>query len=128
MELKPVLTSGAPTPVGHYSQAIIYGGLVFVSGQLGIDPADPRKPLGSVETQTEQVLENIRQILRAANSDLNRVLKMTVYVSDISLWDAVNATYKRVMGEHRPARAVVPTKELHSGYQVEIEAIAASNV
>ena len=64
-------------------------------------------------------------ILTAAGSDMRRVLKATVYVSDISLWPRVNAVYAEVFGEHRPARAVVPTRELHFGYQVEIEVIAA---
>jgi 2-iminobutanoate/2-iminopropanoate deaminase len=72
-------------------------------------------------------LKNIGEILKAAGSDLSRVLKMTVYISDIELWSAVNAVYARVMGEHRPARAVVPVKELHYGFKIEIEAVAATN-
>jgi 2-iminobutanoate/2-iminopropanoate deaminase len=127
MEIKSIQTANAPTPAGHYSQAIAYGGLVFVAGQLSIDPETGEKKLGSIEEQTEQVLKNIGAILRAANSDLNRVLKMTVYVSDISLWGAVNTVFARIMGEHRPARAVVPVKELHYGFLVEIDAIAATN-
>ena len=126
MKLKSVVTTNAPAPAGHYSQAIVHDGIVYVSGQLGIDPADRERKVGSIEEQTEQVLQNIREILRAAGSDLDRVLKMTVYVSDMSLWGTVNAVYSRIMGDHRPARAVVPTKELHSGFQVEIDAIAAA--
>ena len=75
--------------------------------------------------QTEQVLANIRAILQAAGSDMNRMLKMTVYVSDIELWGKVNEVYARAFGEHRPARAVVPVNELHYGFKIEIEAIAA---
>ncbi|HKP86290.1 MAG TPA: Rid family detoxifying hydrolase [Blastocatellia bacterium] len=127
MEIKQVLTDKAPAPGGHYSQAIIHNGLVYVSGQLPIDPATGEKILGPVEAQTEQVLKNISEILKAAGSDLSRVLKMTVYVSDIELWSAVNAVYARVMGQARPARAVVPTGELHYGFKIEIEAIAATN-
>ena len=126
MQIKPIQTSNAPSPGGHYSQAIAYGGLVFVSGQLSIDPATGEKKLGSIEEQTEQALRNIEAILKAANSDLSRVLKMTVYVADIDLWGAVNTVYARIMGESRPARAVVPTGDLHYGFLVEIEAIAAS--
>jgi len=126
MEIKSILTPHAPAPGGHYSQATVFNGLVFVAGQLSIDPKTGEKKLGSIEEQTEQVLTNIGEILKAANSDLSRVLKMTVYVSDIGLWGAVNTVYSRVMGEHRPARAVVPTKELHYGFLVEIEAIAAT--
>ncbi len=109
MEIKQVLTENAPAPGGHYSQAVIYNGLIYISGQLPINPATGERNLGSIESQTEQVLTNISEILKAADSDLNRVLKMTVYVSDISLWEAVNPVYARIMGEARPARAIVPT-------------------
>ena len=127
MEIKQVLTENAPAPGGHYSQAVIYNGLIYISGQLPINPATGEKNLGSIESQTEQVLANISEILKAAGSDLSRVLKMTVYVSDISLWEAVNPVYARIMGEARPARAIVPTGELHYGFKIEIEAIAAVN-
>lgn len=126
MEIRTIHTQNAPTPGGHYSQAVVYNGLVFVSGQLAIDPQTGEKKLGSIEEQTEQVLKNVAEILKAANSDLSRVLKMTVYISDISLWAAVNTVYARLMGEHRPARAVVPTRDLHYGFLIEIEAIAAT--
>ena len=125
MEIKSIQTPNAPSPGGHYSQAIAYGGLVFVAGQLSIDPKTGEKKLGSIEEQTEQALRNVEAILKAANSDLSRVLKMTVYVSDIDLWGAVNTVYARVMGEHRPARAVIPTRDLHYGFLIEIDAIAA---
>lgn len=125
MEIKPVLTPNAPSPGGHYSQAIVHNGLVYVAGQLPIDPKTGEKKLGSIEEQTEQVLTNIREILLAAGSDLNHLLKMTVYVSDISLWGKVNEVYARMLGEHRPARAVVPVRELHHGFLIEIEAVAA---
>src|SRR6185369_4100945 len=107
MEIKQVLTDKAPAPGGHYSQAIIHNGLVYVSGQLPIDPATGEKILSSIEAQTERALENVSEILKAAGSDLSRVLKMTVYISDIELWGAVNAVYARVLGEARPARAIV---------------------
>jgi 2-iminobutanoate/2-iminopropanoate deaminase len=126
MQIKSIETPNAPSPGGHYSQAIVYGGLVFVAGQLSIDPKTGEKKLGSIEEQTEQALLNIEAILKAANSDLSRVLKMTVYVTDINLWGAVNTVYARIMGEHRPARAVIPTRDLHYGFLIEIEAIAAT--
>lgn len=127
MEIKTVLTPDAPKPGGHYSQAVVYNGLVFVAGQLSIDPATGEKKLGPIEEQTEQALSNVAAILRAAGSDWSRVLKMNVYVSDIGLWGAVNEVYARVLGEHRPARAVIPTGELHYGFLVEIDAVAATN-
>jgi 2-iminobutanoate/2-iminopropanoate deaminase len=126
-DIQSILTPQAPAPAGHYSQAIVHNSLVYVAGQLPIDPATGEKNLGPIEAQAERVLANIRAILQAAGSDLDRVLKMTVYISDISLWSRVNEVYTRMLGDHRPARAVVPVKELHYGFQVEIEAIAALN-
>ncbi|MBV8856816.1 MAG: RidA family protein [Acidobacteria bacterium] len=126
MEITPVHTQDAPAPAGHYSQAVVYNGLVFVAGQLAVDPRTGERRLGSVEEQTEQALKNVGEILKAAGSDLSRVLKMTVYVSDIGLWGRVNEVYARVLGEHRPARAVIPTRELHHGFLIEIDAVAAT--
>src|SRR5215212_4281045 len=126
MEITTIHTQDAPTPAGHYSQAVVYNGLVFVAGQLAVDPRTGEKRLGSIEEQTEQALRNVAAILKAAGSDFSRVLKMTVYVSDIQLWERVNETYARVLGEHRPARAVIPTGELHHGFLIEIDAVAAT--
>ncbi len=126
MDITNVHTQDAPAPAGHYSQAVVYNGLVFVAGQLAVDPRTGERRLGSIEEQTEQALRNVEAILKAAGSDLSRVLKMTVYVSDIELWGRVNETYARVLGEHRPARAVIPTRELHHGFLVEIDAVAAT--
>lgn len=122
--MKPIATPNAPAPGGHYSQAIVHDGLVYVAGQLPIDPKTGEKVLGPVEEQTECVLRNVVAILEAAGSSLNRVIKTTVYVSDMQFWDRVNAVYAKHFGSHRPARAVVPTRALHHGFLVEIEAIA----
>lgn len=126
--MKTISTSSAPAPAGHYSQAVVHGGLVFVSGQLPIDPLTGEKRIDSIEEQTRQALKNVAAILTAANSSLDNVLKVTVYVSDIDLWGRVNEVYTEFFGEHRPARAVVPTRELHHGFQIEIEAIASVTV
>ena len=126
MEIKYILTPNAPQPGGHYSQAVVYNGLVYVAGQLSIDPKTGEKKIGTIEEQTELALNNVSEILKAANSDLSRVLKMTVYLADINLWEPFNAVYARVMGESRPARAAIPTGPLHYGFLVEIEAIAAT--
>jgi len=126
MKIRTIQTEKAPAPGGHYSQAVVHNGLVFVAGQLSIEPRTLEKKLGSIEEQTEQALTNVSEILKASGSDLSLVLKMTIYVSDIGLWQRVNAVYARVMGDHRPARAVIPTKELHYGFLVEIDAIAAT--
>ena len=119
-------TELAPKAGGHYSPAVVHGGLVFVSGQLPIDPHSGRKLNDApVEAQTLQALQNLAAILKANGSRLDRVLKVTVYVSDIALWDRVNAVYAKFFGAHRPARAVVPTGPLHFGFLIEIDAIAA---
>ena len=104
---------------------MVHNDIIYVSGQLPIVPETGEKILGPIEEQTAQVLKNLAAILRAAKSDLDRVIKTTVYISDISLWDKVNTVYMEFFGKHRPARAVVPTRELHFGFQIEMEAIAA---
>jgi len=126
-KMREISTGNAPKAAGHYSQAIVHNNIVYVSGQLPIDPKTGEKHIGSIEEQTEQVLKNLSEILKAAGSNLNQVIKTTVYISDIELWDRVNTVYSRFFGEHRPARAVVPTRNLHFGFQIEIEAIAALN-
>ena len=126
MEIKHVLTPNAPAPGGHYSQAVVHNGMVYVSGQLPIDPKTGEKQLGSIEAQTEQILKNISEILRAANSDLSRLLQVTIYITDINLWGAVNAVYMKMMGEAHPSRIVVPVTELHYGFKIEIAAVAAT--
>ena len=123
--MKEILTNDAPQPAGHYSQAIVHQGLVYVSGQLPINPKSKEKHIGSIEEQTEQALATLEAILKKANSGINHVLKVTVYISDIALWDRVNTVYARFFGDHRPARTIAPTRQLHSGFQIEIEAIAA---
>jgi 2-iminobutanoate/2-iminopropanoate deaminase len=127
MEIKRINTPNAPTPAGHYSQATVYNGLVFVAGQLSILPNGEHK-FGSIEDQTEQALRNVHEILKAAGSDWDRVLKINISVADINLWDGVNKVYSRILGEHRPARAVIPTGKLHYEFLIEIEAIAATDM
>ena len=120
-----VYTTDAPGPAGHYSQAIVHNGLVYVSGQLPIKAQTGEKVSGSVEDQTVQALENLSAILKAAGSDIALTLKVTVYISDIDLWDRVNKVYARFFGDHKPARSIVPTRDLHFGFNIEIDAIAA---
>jgi 2-iminobutanoate/2-iminopropanoate deaminase len=123
--VETVVTKDAPAPAGHYAQGIVHGGLVYVSGQLGKDPARPEAPPGILEEQTERALRNVEAVLVAAGSDLSHVLQMTVYVSDAAYWGRVNAVVARVLGPHRPARAIVPVKQFRGGWEVEITAIAA---
>ena len=113
--MQTITTTDAPAPAGHYSQAVIHDGLVFVSGQLPIDAAARTPCSGPIEEQAELALRNLRAILDSSGSGIDRVLKTTVYVSDIELWGRVDAIYAAFFGEHRPARSVVPTRELHFG-------------
>ncbi len=98
--MKPVLTPLAPKPAGHYSQAVVHRNLVYVSGQLPVNPETTDKHIGSIEEQTEQTLKNLSQILNAAGSSLDRVIKTTVYISDVGLWAKVNKVYAGVFGAH----------------------------
>jgi 2-iminobutanoate/2-iminopropanoate deaminase len=123
--ISSISTANAPSPAGHYAQAIVHGGLVYVSGQLPIDAETGEKCSGPIDEQTKLALDNLAGILEAAGSSVDRVLKTTVYISDISLWAQVNEVYASFFGTHRPARAVVPSRDLHFGLKVEIEAIAA---
>ena len=121
--MKVVEAKNAPKPAGHYSQAIVEGGFVFVAGQLPWDPDRPGHIPHSIEEQTERALRNVEAILEAAGSGLDRLVSVTIYISDISLWGRVNAAYAEILGPHRPARAIVPTSPLHHGALIEISAI-----
>ena len=123
--MKTIQPQNQPIPKGHYSPGIEHNGLIYVSGQLPMD-LETREPFaGDIETQTELALRNVEAVLKEAGSDLDHVLQMTIYVSDIELWGAVNKKYAEVMGDHRPARAIVPVKDLHFDTKIEIQAIAA---
>ncbi|WP_313693040.1 RidA family protein [Achromobacter mucicolens] len=123
-----IQTPDATPPAGHYSQAIRANGFVFVSGQLGfLPPAAPGvRPVLAADAagQTRQALRSVRAILDAAGSSLSSVVNVTVYIPDVSLWDEVNAVYEECFGSHRPARAIVPTRELHYGALVETSVVA----
>ncbi len=123
--MRNIQPENQPQPKGHYSPGIEHNGLIYVSGQLPMT-LDTREPFtGSIEEQTELALRNVEAVLKASGSDLSGVIQMTIYVSDMELWGRVNETYARVMGDHRPARAIVPVKDLHFGTKIEIQAIAS---
>lgn len=122
--MKTLQPQNQPKPKGHYSPGVEHNGLIYVSGQLPMD-LETREPFtGSIEEQTELALRNVEAVLKEAGSDLSHVLQVTIYVSDIELWDGVNKTYARILGDHRPARAIVPVKDLHFDTKIEIQAIA----
>jgi 2-iminobutanoate/2-iminopropanoate deaminase len=120
-----VRTEAAPAPFqgAPYSQAIAAGGFVFVSGQLGLKPGDSTIS-GSIEEQTEQVFANLKAILEAAGSGLDRLVKTTVFLQHLDDFQAMNSVYAKHVGEQPPARATVEVAKLPSGALVEIEAIA----
>ncbi|MFC1754065.1 RidA family protein [Thermoproteota archaeon] len=120
-----IQTAKASQPLGHYSQAVVHNGLVYVSGQLGIKLDNPAEPAGDIEAQTKCALQNLDSILIECGSSKHRVLKTTVYIADLGLWKRVNQVYAEFFGEHKPARSAVPVKELPRNFLVEIDAIAA---
>ncbi|MBC8151427.1 MAG: RidA family protein [Bacteroidetes bacterium] len=123
--MKIIQVQDALTPAGHYSPATVSNGLVFVSGILPIDMFTGEKfAEASLDQQTELALANLERILIAAGSDLKRVVRTTIYLSDGAYWVPVNAIYARVFGSHRPARTMVPTGPLHYGVKIELDAVA----
>ncbi len=121
--MRPVETSGAPTPAGHYVQGMVHAGVVYVSGQLPIDPATGLVIDGDTTVQAERTLQNVAAVLEAAGSGLDRVLMLTVFVTSREDWPAVNAVCVRMFGAHRPARAIVGGADLKPGCRVEITAV-----
>ncbi|MBK8829459.1 MAG: RidA family protein [Saprospiraceae bacterium] len=124
--MEKIVTNAAPAPAGHYSQAIRHNGLVFVSGQLPLDPVSKEVVEGGIEAQMSQVMANISAILEASGSGLDNILKATIYIPDSSYWPEINRVYAACMGDHKPARAVIPCGDLHYGVLLEMEVIAAS--
>ena len=124
--MRIIYTDKAPKPVGPYSQAVVWANVVYVAGQIPIDPSTGRVVGDTIEEQARQALENLKAILEAAGSSLDRVLKVTVYIRDIGFFDRFNKVYSEYFKEHRPARSVVEVSNLPKGVMVEIEAIAAA--
>jgi 2-iminobutanoate/2-iminopropanoate deaminase len=119
-----IQTDAAPRPAGHYSQAVVHGGLVYVSGQLPIDPVTGLVVAGDITVQAEHTLDNVAAILAAAGSGLDRVLSLTIFVLTRDDWAPVNGVCARRFGEHRPARAIVGAANLKAECRIEITAIA----
>jgi 2-iminobutanoate/2-iminopropanoate deaminase len=119
-----VSTAQAPAAIGPYAQAIRAGQLLFVSGQIPLDPATGQMVDGDVAAQTERVLKNLAAILEAAGSSLARVLKTTVYLRDLEDFSKMNAVYAKFLGENPPARATVQVARLPRDAAVEIDLIA----
>jgi len=123
--ITPIQVPGTTAPKGHYSQAVVYNGLIFVSGLLPVDLETGAPNVGTVEQQTELVLRNLGRILAAAGSGLDRLLQVTLFLTDAGDWEAINATYARILSHHRPSRAVAPVLPLAFGARIAVQAIAA---
>lgn len=121
--MKVVSTTGAPGAIGPYSQAIVANGFVFCSGQIALDPATGELVRGTVQDETRRALANLRAVLEAAGSGLDRVVKCTVFLVDMGDFAAMNEVYGQVFGDTRPARSTVAVVGLPKGVRVEIEAI-----
>lgn len=119
-----VFTPNAPRAIGPYSQAVRADGLVFTAGQIGLDPSTMEMVAGGVEEQTRQVLTNLKSILEAAGSSLGRVVKTTVFLTDMANFAAMNAIYAEFFPDEPPARSAVAAAGLPKGALVEIEAVA----
>ena len=126
MSSKIIQTQNAPAAIGPYSQAIVTGGMLFTSGQLGIDPVTNALPDG-IEAQTRQSLRNIRAILEDAALDVTDVIKTTVFIKNMADFPVVNEIYASFFGDHKPARSCVEVSQLPKGGLIEIEVIAQCN-
>jgi len=121
--MKIINTPNMPPSLGHYSQCIAHNDMLYLSAQLPIDPDSQETPY-SIEEQTDLALQNMEAILKEAGSDKSKVLRMHVYISNIDLWDKVNERYSLFFGPIKPARCIVPTRELLHGCRIMIEATA----
>ena len=123
-DLVPIHTDHAPAAIGPYSQAIVADGWVFCSGQIPLDPDTMELVGGTIDEQTDRALSNLSEVLQAAGSSLQHVVKTTVFLADMNDFAAMNKVYEQHFGEHRPARAAVQAAALPKFCNVEIECIA----
>ncbi len=121
--MEVINTIKMPKSNGHYSQCIHHNGVLYLSGQLPIDHILKSIP-ETIEEQTDLSLKNVELILEEAGSSKSNIIQMRIYISNIDLWDKVNQRYSEFFGSHKPVRSIVPTKELHFGCLIEIEATA----
>jgi 2-iminobutanoate/2-iminopropanoate deaminase len=126
LDKEVVSTSKAPAALGPYSQAVRWGDLIFVSGQIPIDPATSQVVGDDVAAQTERVMKNLAAILEAAGASLRQVLKTTVYLRDLNDFAKMNEVYARFFSEQPPARATVQVARLPRDVSVEIEVVATA--
>ncbi len=124
MEIRKIYPETMPVPKGYYSPAIVYNQTVYVSGQLPLnEKGEPQ--IASIEDEVRQCMKNIEIILKASGSSLQHILKVNVFIANISNWPKFNQVFAEIMGTHRPARIVVPCNQLNYGCGIEIDCIAA---
>jgi len=124
MSARTISTDSAPRAIGPYSQGIAAAGLLFLSGQVPLDPATGALIQKTMQEEVARVLENLKAVLEAAGSGLDRVVKTTVYLTSLKDFEAMNEVYARYFGDNRPARSTVQVAALPRGARVEIDAIA----
>ena len=124
--MKTIQSPDAPAPVGPYSQAVIHGGVAYLSGQVPLDPATGRLVGATIEEQTRRVLANLAAVLAAAGATWGDVVKTTIFLHDMADFAKVNDIYGRTLGDARPARSTVQAAALPRGVMVEIDAIAVA--
>jgi 2-iminobutanoate/2-iminopropanoate deaminase len=125
MPKKHVTTSQAPKPIGPYSQGVIAGGFLFVSGQIALDPATGQLVEGDIQAQSERVMKNLMAVLKEAKIGPDNVVKTTVFLQDLADFQQMNEVYARYLGMALPARSTVQVAGLPRGVKVEIDVIAA---
>jgi 2-iminobutanoate/2-iminopropanoate deaminase len=125
MPLKKISTDKAPSAIGPYSQGIVANGFLFSAGQIPLDPDAGKIVEGGIVEQTEQVMRNLQEVLRAAGASWGDVVKTTVYLQDLAHFPTVNEVYGKSLGDARPARSTVQVSALPRGAMVEIDLIAA---
>jgi 2-iminobutanoate/2-iminopropanoate deaminase len=125
MALKQISTEKAPSAIGPYSQAVLANGFLYTAGQIALDPASGKIVDGGIVEQTERVMENLQEVLKASGVSWADVVKTTVYLHDLAHFPTVNDIYGRWLGGSRPARSTVQVSALPRGALVEIDAIAA---
>lgn len=121
---RAIFAADAPKPVGPYSHAIRAGNTLYLSGQVGLDPATGNLVEGDVAVQTRRALENLRAVLKAAGAELTSVVKCTVFLTDVANFQTMNGVYAEFFGDHKPARSTVGVAALPRGAGIEIEMIA----
>lgn len=124
MQKEIIVSDKAPAAVGPYSQAIRVGDLIYTAGQVPIDPATGKLVEGDIQAQTRQVIQNLKEVLEAAGSSLDNVVKTTVFLQDINDYAAVNEVYGSFFGNSAPARSAVQVAALPLGARIEIEVVA----